>query len=102
MIQLQTELKVLSFLLKDRVYTGDLWELVGERTIEAKQESMLRQHQNLCAFGSKGRKHVFLEHLLLEVRKKRSQMEVSLYSQAIEHLQQHWMRELLQLQYLNQ
>ncbi|KAG1786224.1 uncharacterized protein HD556DRAFT_1507598 [Suillus plorans] len=54
---LQTELKVLSFLLKDRVYTGNLWELVGERTIEAKQELMLQQHQNLCAFGLKGRKH---------------------------------------------
>ncbi|KAG0692081.1 hypothetical protein DFH29DRAFT_883111 [Suillus ampliporus] len=67
---LQTELNVLSFLLKDRVYTGDLWELVGERTIEAKQETMLRHHQNLCTFGSKGKKHVILEHLVMEERKK--------------------------------
>ncbi|KAG1817879.1 hypothetical protein EV424DRAFT_1347774 [Suillus variegatus] len=61
---LQTELKVLSFLLKDRVYTGNLWELVGERTIEAKQELMLQQHQNLCAFGLKGRKHHWMRELL--------------------------------------
>ncbi|KAG2753240.1 hypothetical protein P692DRAFT_20871007 [Suillus brevipes Sb2] len=89
--KLRTELTVLSFLLKDRVYTSDLWEFIGERTIEAKQETTLRHHQNLCPYGSNGERHMTLERLLVEERKKRSQMEVSLYSQAIEHLQQHWM-----------
>ncbi|KAG1869345.1 hypothetical protein DFJ58DRAFT_837653 [Suillus subalutaceus] len=42
---LQTELYVLSFLLKDRVYPDDLWEMVGECSIEAKQDETLRRHQ---------------------------------------------------------
>ncbi|KAG1845197.1 hypothetical protein F4604DRAFT_1937108 [Suillus subluteus] len=88
--KLQTELSVLSFLLKDRVYTSDLWEFIGEHTIEAKQETTLRHHQNLCPYGSNGERYMVLERLLVEERKKQSQMEVSLYSQAIEHLQQHW------------
>ncbi|KAG1838001.1 hypothetical protein F4604DRAFT_1941885 [Suillus subluteus] len=76
----------------NRVYPGDLWEIVGERTIEVKQEEVLLQHQSLCVGGLKGKRHVIVEHLLMEERKKRGQMEVSLYSQAIEHLQQHRMR----------
>lgn len=96
-IQLQAELRVLSFLLKDHVYPGDLWEIVGERTIEAKQEAILLQHQSTCVHGPKGKRHVIVEHLLMEERKKRAQMEVSLYSQAIEYLQQHRMRELINL-----
>ncbi|KAG2740695.1 hypothetical protein P692DRAFT_20880695 [Suillus brevipes Sb2] len=79
----------MSFLLKDRVYPGDLWEIVVERTIEAKQEATLRQHQSIRVGGHKRRRHVMLEHLLMEEKKKRGQMEVSLYSQAIDHLQQH-------------
>ncbi|KAG1840203.1 hypothetical protein C8R48DRAFT_679624, partial [Suillus tomentosus] len=68
-IKLQTELRVLSFLLKDRVYPGDLWEIIGERTIEVKQEATLLQHQSTCIGGSKGKRHVMIEHLLMEERK---------------------------------
>jgi hypothetical protein len=82
-------------LLKDRVYPGNLWEIIGERTIEVKQEATLLQHQSTCIGGSKGKRHVMIEHLLMEERKKRGQMEVSLYSQAIEHLQQHRLRKLV-------
>ncbi|KAG1767584.1 hypothetical protein EV702DRAFT_1050279 [Suillus placidus] len=46
--KLQTKVRVLSVLLKDRVYPGDLWEIVGECIIEAQQEAILRQHQNIC------------------------------------------------------
>ncbi|KAG1754739.1 uncharacterized protein EDB91DRAFT_1076845 [Suillus paluster] len=88
---LQTELKILSFLLKDRVSPGNLWEIVGERTIEAKQEGILRQHQSNYFAEFQGQRHVIVEHILMEERKKRSQMEVSLYRQAIEHVQQHRM-----------
>ncbi|KAG1847968.1 hypothetical protein C8R48DRAFT_677439 [Suillus tomentosus] len=89
---LQTELQVLSFLCKNRVYPGDLWEIVGERIIEAKQESILRQHQIICADnGFTNTRHIVVEHLLMEERRKRGQMEVSLYSQALEYLQQHCM-----------
>ncbi|KAG1776440.1 hypothetical protein EV702DRAFT_1046056 [Suillus placidus] len=95
---LQTELRVLSFLLKDRVYPGNLWEIVGECTIEAKQEAVLLQHQSTCIRGPKGQRHVIVEHLLMEERKKRGQMEVSLYSQAIEYLQQHRMSRWLSQQ----
>ncbi|KAG2741671.1 hypothetical protein P692DRAFT_20879848 [Suillus brevipes Sb2] len=86
--KLQTEVRVLSFLLKDRVYPGDLWEIIGECTIEAQQEAILRQHQNICTGEYEGRRHVVAELLLMQERKKRGQMEVSLYTQAIEHLHQ--------------
>ncbi|KAG1888385.1 hypothetical protein F4604DRAFT_1674732 [Suillus subluteus] len=46
--KLQTELYILSYLLKDRVYPDDLWHLVGERSIEAKQEEILGRHQTIC------------------------------------------------------
>ncbi|KAG1861863.1 hypothetical protein C8R48DRAFT_673316 [Suillus tomentosus] len=92
--KLRTELYVLSFLLKDRVYPGDLWELVGERSIEATQEEILRRHQSTCTSGDEER-HATVERMLMDERKKRCQMEVSLYSQAIELLEQHRMCELL-------
>ncbi|KAG1906723.1 uncharacterized protein F5891DRAFT_975465 [Suillus fuscotomentosus] len=85
--KLQTELYILAYLLKDRVYTGDLWELIGERSIEAKQEESLRRHQITCGGVNEGR-HVIVERFLMEERKKQCQMEVSLYSQAIENLEQ--------------
>lgn len=86
--KLRTELFVLSFLLKDRVYPADLWELVGERSIEAKQEETLRLHQSACTGGDDG-SHAIVERLLIEERRKRCQIEVSLYSQAIERLEQY-------------
>ncbi|KAG2343486.1 hypothetical protein BDR05DRAFT_989858 [Suillus weaverae] len=86
--KLRTELFVLSFLLKDRVYPADLWELVGERSIEAKQEEILRLHQGSCTGGDDG-SHAIVERILIEERRKRCQIEVSLYSQAIERLEQY-------------
>ncbi|KAG1894628.1 uncharacterized protein F5891DRAFT_984900 [Suillus fuscotomentosus] len=91
--KLQTELYVLSFLLKERVYPGDLWEIIGERSIEAKQEEMLRRYQSVCTNEDSG-KHTAVERILLEERRKRCQMEVSLYTQAIEVLEQHWLSRL--------
>jgi hypothetical protein len=88
-------------LLKGRVYPVDLWEIVWERIVEAKQETVLREHQSICVGAFNGKRHAAAEHILMEEKKKRGQMEVSLYSQALEHLQQHQMRELLQL-WLNQ
>ncbi|KAG1732428.1 uncharacterized protein EDB91DRAFT_1084757 [Suillus paluster] len=75
---------------EDRVYSGDLWEIIGERSIEVMQEEMLRRHQYICTGGDSGR-HALVEQVLMDERKKRCQMEVSLYSQAIELLEQHWM-----------
>ena len=98
-MQLRIELGVLSFLLKGRIYPNDLWGIVGERIIEDRQETLLREHQSICVGGSKEKEHVIVE--LMEERKKRSQMEVSLYSQALEHLQQYQTCELLQLWHLN-
>ncbi|KAG1886554.1 hypothetical protein F4604DRAFT_1675451 [Suillus subluteus] len=86
--KLQTEIYVLSYLLKDRVYPGDLWELVGERSIEAMQEETLRRHQDICNVSGDGTRHAAVERFLMEERKKRCQMEVSLYSQAIEVVEQ--------------
>ncbi|KAG2136383.1 uncharacterized protein EDB93DRAFT_1254043 [Suillus bovinus] len=86
--KLRTELFVLSFLLKDRVYPADLWELIGERSIETKQEETLRLHQSSC-LGGDDRSHAIVERILIEERRKRCQIEVSLYSQAIERLEQY-------------
>ncbi|KAG1867599.1 hypothetical protein C8R48DRAFT_772082 [Suillus tomentosus] len=85
--KLQTELYILSHLLKDRVCSEDLWRLVGERCIEAKQEETLGRHQVNCR-GNYGGRHAAVERFLLEERKKRCDMEVSLYSQAIGMLEQ--------------
>jgi len=100
-MQLQTELKILSFLLKGRVYPGDLWEIVGECIIEDKQETSLREHRSICIGGSKQKEHVIAECLLMGERRKRGQMEVSLYSQALEHLRQHPMCEFPQFWHMN-
>ncbi|KAG2130716.1 hypothetical protein DEU56DRAFT_465360 [Suillus clintonianus] len=86
--KLQTELYVLSFLLKDRVYPDDLWEIVGERSIEVKQDERLRSHQRSCT-GGDDESHAIVERILIEERRKRCQMEVSLYSKAIERLEQY-------------
>ncbi|KAG1853402.1 hypothetical protein F4604DRAFT_1933296 [Suillus subluteus] len=88
--KLQTESYILSYLLKDRVYPGDLWELVGERSTEVMQEETLRSHQCICKINGDGGRHghVAVERFLVEERRKRCQMEVSLYSQAIEILEQ--------------
>ncbi|KAG1887689.1 hypothetical protein F4604DRAFT_1916501 [Suillus subluteus] len=89
--KLQTELYILSYLLKDRVCPDDLWQLVGERSIEAKQEETLCRHQSICHSGDGGR-HAAVEQFLVEERIKRCNMEVSLYSQAIGMLEQLRMR----------
>jgi hypothetical protein len=39
------------------------------------------------------KKHAVVERVLLEERKKRCAMEVTLYSQAIEFFEQHWLCE---------
>ncbi|KAG2115532.1 hypothetical protein DEU56DRAFT_176301 [Suillus clintonianus] len=86
--KLQTESYILSYLLKDRVYSGDLWELVGERSIEALQEETLRSHQGICNANGDGGRHTAVERFLMEERRNRCQIEVSLYSQAIGVLEQ--------------
>jgi hypothetical protein len=78
--------------LKGRVYPNDLWGLIGERIIEAKQEETLQRHHSVCT-QTDIRMHAAVERILLEERKKRCQMEVTLYSQAIEFFEQHWLCE---------
>ena len=58
---------------------------------------VFQEHQSICAGRSREKGPVIVGPLLFEGRKKRSQMEVSLYAQALEYLQ----RELLQLWHLN-
>ncbi|KAG2130215.1 hypothetical protein DEU56DRAFT_757892 [Suillus clintonianus] len=62
-------------------------KVVGERSIEAKQEETLARHQTIC-HGDDGGRHAAVERFLMEERKKRCNMEVSLYSQAIGMLEQ--------------
>ncbi|KAG1798573.1 uncharacterized protein HD556DRAFT_1306025 [Suillus plorans] len=73
--KLQTELYILSYLLKDRVYPSDLWELVGERSIEAMQEETLHRHHGICNAGRDRGRHAAVEQFLMEERKKQCQME---------------------------
>ncbi|KAG2752594.1 hypothetical protein P692DRAFT_20830060 [Suillus brevipes Sb2] len=91
--KLHTELYVLASVLKGRVYPNDLWGLIGERIIEAKQEETLQRHHSVCT-QTDIRMHAAVERILLEERKKRCQMEVTLYSQAIEFFEQHWLSGL--------
>jgi hypothetical protein len=80
--------------LKGRVYPNDLWGLIGECIIEAEQEETLQRHHSACTHTDV-RMHATVELILLEERKKRCQMEVTLYSQAIEFFEQHWLCELI-------
>ncbi|KAG1768836.1 hypothetical protein EDD22DRAFT_871065 [Suillus occidentalis] len=91
--KLHTELYVLAQVLKGRVYPNDLWGLIGERIIEAKQEETLHMHLSTCTHGDP-KKHAAVERVLLEERKRRCVLEVTLYSQAIEFFEQHWLSGL--------
>lgn len=80
---------ILYFLLKGRVYNGDIWQLIGGRILEAQTEELLRS-----AGDSIGR--VSVERAFMEQKRDRCQLEVSLCSQAIDHVQQRWtIREIL-------
>ncbi|KAG1856446.1 hypothetical protein F4604DRAFT_1931876 [Suillus subluteus] len=83
-IQLQTELYLLNFLLKGRVYLGDIWQIVGGRLLEAQREELLRSatgdHTNRWS----------IEQDFMEEKRDRCQLEVSLCSQAINHMEQCW------------
>lgn len=62
---------------------------------EAKQEETPQRHQRVCPHGAGASgNHAAVERVLLEERTKRCQMEVSLYTQAIEFIAQHWLCEL--------
>ncbi|KIK46549.1 hypothetical protein CY34DRAFT_9563 [Suillus luteus UH-Slu-Lm8-n1] len=78
---LQFELRLLLFLLEEHVYSGDLWRLVMARQIEVMQEERLykSQPQN-CTSTDRFAK----ELELLEDKKDRAQLELSLYSQAMD------------------
>ncbi|KAG0700317.1 hypothetical protein DFH29DRAFT_1070187 [Suillus ampliporus] len=79
---LRTELYLLYTLLKGRVYAGDLWQMVGWRMVEVQNEELLR------STGGDGRTRVIAERTFMEEKWARCQMEVSMYSQAIEHIEQ--------------
>ncbi|KAG0703968.1 hypothetical protein DFH29DRAFT_874073 [Suillus ampliporus] len=70
--KLQTESYILSYLLKDRVYSGDLWELVMERSIESLLEETLHSHQCICNVNGDGGRHAAVERFLVEERRKQS------------------------------
>ncbi|KAG2342772.1 hypothetical protein BDR05DRAFT_948811 [Suillus weaverae] len=74
--KVQTELYILSYLLKGRVYHGNLWELVGERSIEVQQEETLRRHQSIC--NGVGGRHTAVETFLMDERKRHSVVHVGL------------------------
>ncbi|KAG1840985.1 uncharacterized protein F5891DRAFT_987180 [Suillus fuscotomentosus] len=87
--KLRTELYILYFLLKGRVYHGDIWQIIGGRILEAQTEESLRTVKD-----NKGR--VTVERAFMEQKRDRCQLEMSLCSQAIDHVQQRWiMREIL-------
>jgi hypothetical protein len=95
-MQLQFELRLLLFLLEDHVYSGDLWRLVMARQIEVMQGERLHKIQILNHVTSESNRFA-MELELLEDKKDRAQLELSLYSQAIEVFQPH-----LRCMYINQ
>ncbi|KAG2738483.1 hypothetical protein P692DRAFT_20882652 [Suillus brevipes Sb2] len=80
---IRTELYLLYFLLKGRVYLGDIWQIVGERLLEAQREESLRSTKDSTVRG-------IIERAYMEEKRNRCQLEVSLCSQAIDCLQQRW------------
>ncbi|KAG2744574.1 hypothetical protein P692DRAFT_20877782 [Suillus brevipes Sb2] len=82
--KLRTELYLLHFVLKGRVYLGDIWQIVTGRMLEAQREESLRSttgdHTNLWS----------IERDFMEEKRDLCQLEVSLCSQAIDHVQQRW------------
>ncbi|KAG0694139.1 hypothetical protein DFH29DRAFT_1006596 [Suillus ampliporus] len=83
-MQVRTELYLLYFLLKGRVYLGDIWQIVGERLLEAQREESLRSTvEDNTACG-------VVERAFMEEKRNRCQLEVSLCSQAIDFVQQRW------------
>ncbi|KAG1735859.1 hypothetical protein EDD22DRAFT_959865 [Suillus occidentalis] len=80
---IRTELYLLYFLLKGRVYLGDIWQIVGERLLEAQREESLRSTKDSTVRG-------IIERAFMEEKRNRCQLEVSLCSQAIDCVQQRW------------
>jgi hypothetical protein len=81
-MQVRTELYLLFFLLKGRVYLGDIWQVVGERLLEAQREESLRSATEDSTVL------VVIERAFMEEKRDRCQLEVSLCSQAIDCMQQ--------------
>ena len=81
-MQVRTELYLLYFLLKGRVYLSDIWQIVGERLLEAQREESLRS-----TIGDSTVRGV-IERAFMEEKRDRCQLEVSLCSQAIDCVQQ--------------
>jgi hypothetical protein len=81
-MQVRTELYLLFFLLKGRVYLGDIWQVVGERLLEAQREESLRSATEDSTV------RVVIERAFMEEKRDRCQLEVSLCSQAIDCMQQ--------------
>ena len=82
LIQVRTELYLLYFLLKGRVYLGDMWQMVGVRLLEAQREESLR------GIIGDGTVRGIEERTFMEEKRARCQLEVSLCSQAIDCVQQ--------------
>lgn len=82
-MQVRTELYLLYFLLKGRVYLGDIWQIVGERLLEAQREELLWSTKDSTVRG-------IIERAFMEEKRNRCQLEVSLCSQAMNCVQQRW------------
>ncbi|KAG1862620.1 hypothetical protein F4604DRAFT_1683771 [Suillus subluteus] len=81
--KLRTELYLLHFVLKGRVYLGDTWQIVAGRMLEAQREESLRSAGDHSHRWS-------VERDFMEEKRDRCQLEVSLCSQAIDHVEQRW------------
>ncbi|KAG0700315.1 hypothetical protein DFH29DRAFT_932420 [Suillus ampliporus] len=79
---LRTELYLLYILLKDRAYPGDLRQIVGLHVMEAQNEESLQSTS-----GDRERRGI-AERIFIEAKWARCRMEVSLYNQTIEHIEQ--------------
>lgn len=84
--QLQFELRLLLFLLEDHIFSGDLWRLVMAHHIEIMQEAQLHKPEMQPQNHSGGAR--FSRELeLLEDKRDRARLELSLYSQAMDVFQ---------------
>ncbi|KAG2737319.1 hypothetical protein P692DRAFT_20762079 [Suillus brevipes Sb2] len=81
-LYVRTELYLLYFLLKGRVYLGDMWQMVGVRLLEAQREESLR------SISGDNAVRAIVERAFMEEKRNRCQLEVSLCSQGIDCVQQ--------------
>ncbi|KAG1906379.1 uncharacterized protein F5891DRAFT_975772 [Suillus fuscotomentosus] len=96
--KLRTELYILYFLLKGRVYHGDIWQIIGGRILEAQTEESLRtvkdnKGQAIDHVQQRWIMHEILPTTQTNVSTEACSTSIGAYSAAVQHKCETWLRE---------